>query len=301
MSKMHENEVPTSLALVRDLLARQFPHWAELPIVAEPSAGTDNALFRLGGDMVVRLPRIDWAVGQVLKEQKWLPWLAPQLPVAIPTPLGLGDPSADYPYHWSIYRWLPGKNGYESDVADMNQLAEALAGFITALQGIDGDQGPRPGIDTNRGVPLVERDDDSRRCIQQLAHAYNAASLLQAWEHCLNADPWREAPVWLHGDLQPGNFLLRDGQLSAIIDFGCLVVGDPACDLMIAWNYLTGEARDCFRNAVAVDDATWIRGQGWALSMALMALPYYWETNPILANLSRFIIREVLADLGLPA
>jgi aminoglycoside phosphotransferase (APT) family kinase protein len=295
--KMHSDEVDTDMSLVGRLLAGQFPQWANLPLEPVPSAGTDNALYRLGEGMVVRLPRIHWAAGQVEKEQRWLPRLAPHLPLAIPVPLAMGMPAEGYPWHWSVYRWLAGETASIERVADLRQAATDLARFIAALQRIDPSGGPPPGPhNSQRGEPLAARDARTRAAIASLRGVLDAGALTAAWEAALAAPAWPGPPVWIHGDLQAGNLLVRQGRLSAVIDFGCLGVGDPACDLQVAWNFLSAEIRDVFRDLLPVDAATWARGRGWALSVGLIALPYYQDTNPILAGISRRAIDEVLAD-----
>lgn len=298
-TKMHADEVHTDVALVRALLAAQFPQWAQLPIAAVPSSGTDNALYRLGDDMVVRLPRIHWSVGQVEKEQQWLPRLAPHLPLAIPEPLALGTPAAGYPWHWSVYRWREGETAAAAQIHDMQQAAVDLAHFLCALQRIDATGGPPPGAhNSNRGEPLAERDGSTRRAIAALHGDIDTAAATTAWEAALQAPAWPGPLVWIHGDLSATNLLVRDGRLDAVIDFGCLGVGDPAVDLMIAWEFFAPERTE-FRSILAVDDATWARGRGWALTTALVALPYYKESNPVLVASARQRIREVLADHAL--
>jgi aminoglycoside phosphotransferase (APT) family kinase protein len=290
--KMHADEVETDVHLVRRLLAAQFPHWAELPIAPVESAGTDNALYRLGDDMAVRLPRIHWATGQVDKEQRWLPKLAPVLPVAIPVPLGRGEPGEGYPWSWSVYGWLEGQNPSVDRLADPQLLATDLAAFIAALQRLDLADGPQAG----RGVPLARRDADTRTAIDALRGTVDTDAVTAVWEAALRAPEWTGAPVWLHSDLAPGNLLIIDGRLSGVIDFAGVGVGDPAGDLPVAWNLLPAEARNVFRAALGVDDATWERGRGWALSIALIQLPYYRDTNPVLAAGARHTIAEVLSD-----
>ena len=295
--KMHADEVDTSVSLVARLLATQFPQWADLPLAPVPSAGTDNALYRLGGDMVIRLPRIHWAVGQVEKEQRWLPRLAPFLPLAIPVPLVMGEPGEGYPWHWSVYRWLEGENATIERLADLRQAVTVLAQFIAALQRADATGGPPPGPDNSfRGEPLARRDTRTREAIAALQGTLDADAVTAVWEAALRAPAWHGPPVWIHGDLQSGNLLAVQGRLNAIIDFGCLGVGDPACDLIVAWSLLSAVTRDAFRAALSVDDATWARGRGWALSTALIALPYYQDTNPEIVAGSRRKIAEVLAD-----
>jgi aminoglycoside phosphotransferase (APT) family kinase protein len=203
--KMHVDEVDTDVSLVSRLLAAQFPHWAGLPIAPVPSAGTDNALYRLGDDMAVRLPRIHWAVEQVHKEQRWLLRLAPLLPLAIPAPLRMGMPGEGYPWHWSIYRWLEGENVTIERIADLRQAATDLAQFIAALQRIDPTGGPPPGPhNSDRGEPLAMRDTRTRTAIASLRGTLDADALTAAWEAALQTPAWHGPPVWLHGDLQSG-------------------------------------------------------------------------------------------------
>lgn len=297
--KMHTDEVPTDVALVRRLLAAQFPQWAALPLSPVPSAGTDNALYRLGDELCVRLPRIHWAVGQVAKEQRWLPNLAPHLPLAIPEPLALGAPGEGYPWPWSVYRWLEGDPAQPDELADSHDAARDLARFIVALQGIDPTGGPQSGVNnSSRGVPLAMRDAATRAAIAQLGNRVDAGAVTACWDAALAAPVWDRAPVWIHGDLSAGNLLMRQGRLHAVLDFGCLGVGDPACDLIIAWSVFGAATREVYRAALGVDDATWARGRGWALSVALIALPYYWDTNPVLVAAAQRSITALLADAG---
>jgi aminoglycoside phosphotransferase (APT) family kinase protein len=295
--KMHADEVETHVALVGRLLTAQFPQWAQLPIEPVPSAGTDNALYRLGTRMAVRLPRIHWATEQVEKEHLWLPRLAPHLPLAIPVPLAKGRPGEGYPWHWSVCRWLDGENATLERIADPRQAATDLAQFIAALQRIDPTGGPLSGPHNfSRGVPLALRDSPTRVAIAELHGMLDVDAVTAAWEAALQAPAWRRPPVWIHGDLQSGNLLAVGGRLSAVIDFGGLGVGDPACDLIVAWNLFSAETREVLRAALGVDDATWARGRGWALSVGLIALPYYQSTNPVLASIARRAIDEALAD-----
>ncbi|MBA2298291.1 MAG: aminoglycoside phosphotransferase family protein [Actinobacteria bacterium] len=289
---MHADEVDTDVSLVGRLLAAQFPQWAALPIEPVQSAGTDNALYRLGDEMVVRLPRIHWAVGGLDKDLRWLPELAPLLPLAIPVPLAKGRPAEGYPWEWGVYRWLEGEDATSECIADRCQAATELARFTAALQRID----PRGGRLANRGAPLATRDGPTREAIAALHGTIDADAATTAWEAALQAPEWNRGPVWVHGDLLPGNLLVERGRLSAVIDFGGLGVGDPACDLMIAWDLFSGESRDVFRAAVAVDDATWARGRGHALSQALIFIPYYLGTNPVGVSGARRRIVEVLAE-----
>jgi aminoglycoside phosphotransferase (APT) family kinase protein len=298
--KMHADEVPTDAALVQKLLATQFPDWADLPVEPVPSAGTDNALYRLGDDMAVRLPRIHWATGQIEKERRWLPMLAPDLPLAIPVPIATGSPGEGYPWHWSVNRWLDGENATAGTISDLNEAARQVARFITALEQIDPTDGP-PALEHNlRGAPLAIRDTATREAIAALDSMglIDTDTVTAAWESALRAPDWDRPPVWFHGDLLPGNVLVQDGRVSAVIDFGGLSVGDPACDSMIAWSLFTGESREVFRTELGVDDATWARGRGCALSQALIFIPYYLDTNPVGVAQARRAVNEVLADMG---
>lgn len=290
---MHDEEVYTDVALVHRLLAAQFPGWADLPIEPVTSAGTDNSIYRLGNDKSVRLPRIHWATGQVHKEHQWMPRLSPHLPLAIPAPLAKGTPAQGYPWHWSVYRWLEGENATIGRIADLCQIAIELAQFIVALREIDTTSAPTA---KERGVPLAMRDTKVREAIKSLRGIIDADAVTAAWEVALNATEWDRPPVWIHGDLLPGNLIVEQGQLAAVIDFSALCAGDPACDLMSGWALFSGESREAFRDALAVDDATWARGRGWALSWALIFIPYYLHTNPAGVEIARRTIDEVLAD-----
>jgi aminoglycoside phosphotransferase (APT) family kinase protein len=245
--KMHIDEVNTSVSLVVRLLTAQFPQWADLPVESVRSAGTDNALYRLGEDMVVRLPRIHWATRQVEKEHLWLPRLAPLLPLSIPLPLAKGEPSGGYPWPWSVYRRLEGEDATTARITDLRQAAIDLAQFIAALQRIDATGGPSPGLhNSSRGVLLAMRDKRTRDALTALQGRFDIDAVTAVWETAIAAPAWHGPPVWLHGDLQAGNLLVAQGQLGAVIDFGCLGVGDPACDVMAAWMFLSAETRDVF-------------------------------------------------------
>ncbi len=298
---MHDDEVDIDRRLVRRLVDGQFPQWTGLGLEPVASAGTDNALYRLGSDLVVRLPRIGWAVEAVAKEQRWLPRLAPGLPVAIPEPIGRGEPAHGYPWSWSVYRWLDGANPVVGGLADPTALASGLAQFIRALQRVDPAGGPR----SHRSGPLHGQEESTREALAALEAllpsavglgAVDLGAVTRVWEAALEVPAWTGPPVWVHGDLSPGNLLLADGRLGAVIDFGAVGVGDPACDLIVAWNLLTASAREVLRVELGVDDALWERGRGWALSIALVALPYYHRTNTVLADSARHVIGEVLAE-----
>lgn len=296
---MHADEVETDPSLVRRLLAGQFPEWADQPIDRVDSSGTDHAIYRLGRDLAVRLPRIAWAVGQFDTDERWLPRLAPHLPLAIPVPLARGEPAEGYPWPWGVYRWLEGENVPLDHLADPERAAIDLAEFVTSLQRISTRHGPPAATETSgRGGPLTARDRPTRAAIDALHGVVDTQAVAREWDTALAAPGWSGPPVWIHGDLLAGNLLARDGRISAVIDFGCLGIGDPASDLIVVWNYLSPETRRVFRSTLEVDDATWARGRGLALSIALIQLPYYLHTNPVLVRSAHRTIAELLADQG---
>lgn len=289
---MHDNDIYIDTHLVRRLVEKQFPQWSDLPIEPVDSAGTDNVIYRLGENMVVRLPRIASAAAQVDKEHQWLLKLAPHLTINIPVPLGKGMPNEKFPWSWVVYQWLEGNDAIVEPITDLKQTAVQLAHFITALQKIDPSNSPI----SQRGHPLAVNDQETRAALNSLHGIINVDAATRAWEVALNAPELKGPPVWIHGDLHPGNLLVKQGRLSAIIDFGITGIGDPACDMMVAWTLLSAKTRNIFRASVQVDDATWARGRGWALTFGLVALPYYQKTNPVLADIARRTINEVLAD-----
>jgi aminoglycoside phosphotransferase (APT) family kinase protein len=289
---MHADEIATDESLVSRLLADQFPQWADLPVTRVTSSGTDNALYRLGDDLAVRLPRVPSAAGQVEKDQQWLPLLAPHLPLAVPSPLAVGRPGAGYPLTWGVYRWLAGREARLERFEDPCRAALDLAGFLLAMQSLDAEGPP-----SRRGQPLAALDGDTRRAIAQVSDEFDPERVTFAWETSLSAPVFDGRPVWVHGDLSPGNLLVTGGELSAVIDFSCLGVGDPACELLVAWNLFDGRSREAFREAMGVDDDMWLRGRGWALLVALIQLPYYLHTNPVMVAGARRVIREVTVSI----
>lgn len=282
------------VSLVRRLLV-QFPQWADLPVKRVAFDGWDNTTFRLGEDLSVRLPSAQAYAGQVEKEHRWLPRLAPLLPLPIPVPLAMGVPANGYPWHWSVYRWLEGENATIKSIADLQQFATTLAQFLAALQRIDPADGPPPGQHNFfRGGPLTTYDSETRDAIATLRGKIDADAVTAVWEAALRAT-WHGPPVWLHGDVSAGNLLVEKGRPNAVIDFGCTAVGDPACDLTIAWTLFSGESRDAFREALPLDRATWARGRGWALWKGLITLVKH-TTNPTKARNARGVIDDVLVD-----
>jgi aminoglycoside phosphotransferase (APT) family kinase protein len=293
---LHPDEVATDVALVGRLLVAQLPQWAGLAIEPVPFRGTDNALYRLGSDMVVRLPRRRQRTAALAKERLWLPRLAPHLPLAVPLPLANGTPGEGYPFEWSVYRWLNGTDATRQRVVDESAFATGLARFLAALQRVEAADGPGPGEhNVFRGEPLARRDSATRSAIADLCDSIDVDAVTSVWEAALHAPAWEHSPVWVHGDLDSRNLLVERGRLSAVIDWGCLGVGDPACDVAVAWKVLSDEARPVFRVALSSDDATWARACGWALSQALGSMSYYTlETNPTLVLEARRWLAEVL-------
>jgi aminoglycoside phosphotransferase (APT) family kinase protein len=282
--------------LVRRLVAAQFPQWAGLPVRPVELNGWDNTTFRLGERMKVRLPSAERYVAQVEKERRWLPLLAPHLPLPIPAPLARGEPGEDYPFPWSVYEWLDGEPASLESIDDLSRFATDLAGFLLALHGIDTSDGPTAGAHNfHRGGDLRVYDAETRRTIGKLGGEIDGDAAIEAWETAL-ASRWERAPVWVHGDIAAGNLLVKDGRLAAVIDFGSSGVGDPACDLVVSWTLLDEESREAFRAALQFDADTWARARGWALWKALITLAPALSADPAIEARERRIIDAVLAD-----
>jgi len=290
------DEVYIDVALVRRLVSAQFPQWADLPVKGVDFDGWDNRTFRLGTNMSVRLPSAVGYMQQVEKEHRWLPVLAPLLPLPIPTPLAKGVPDDGYPWPWSVYRWLDGETATVERIADLQLFAATLAHFLISLRRIDATGGPLPGPHNfYRGGSLTVYDAETRRALSVLDGMIDTGAARAVWEAALAAT-WHGTPVWFHGDIAEGNLLLTEDSLSAVIDFGTSGVGDPSCDLAIAWTLFGGASRDTFRAALRLDDATWARGRGWTLWKALITLAEYIDTDPLKAGVARHVIEEVLTD-----
>ncbi len=235
------------VALVSRLIAGQFPQWADLPLRPMASTGTDNAIFRLGETLAVRLPRDAEAAAAIAKEQTWLPRLSERLELAIPEPLGLGEPAEGYPWRWGICRWIEGRDAVSAPIADDAESAAALGRFLTTLRQVDPAEGPRAGpLNNYRGVVLRHLDQRVRGCLAQLAGDIDTVLAAEVWEAGLAAIVHEGPRVWMHGDLHPGNLVVRGGHLAGVIDFGLLGVGDPAADLMAGWTVFSASVRDTF-------------------------------------------------------
>jgi aminoglycoside phosphotransferase (APT) family kinase protein len=289
---MHEDQVDVTVDVVGALVAGQFPQWRDLSVRPVASDGTVNALFRLGDEIVLRFPLQSTRRRALVAEQEAARRIAPHVPFEVPTPLAIGEPGAGYPYPWAAYRWIPGAPASAATVGDWSALARDLAAFVTALRGID--TGGRGWDGHGRGGPLRPLDADVRSALADSAHLTDTAGLTRVWEQCLTAAADDAPAVWIHADLMPGNLLLRDGQLAAVIDLGAVTIGDPAVDLMPAWNMLPAGPRETYRRALDMDDASWERGRGWALVQAIVALPYYVDTNPAMAATARHTLDALL-------
>ncbi|SDU77504.1 Predicted kinase, aminoglycoside phosphotransferase (APT) family [Jiangella alkaliphila] len=290
---MHADQVEIDDALVRRLLAAQFPRWAGLPLRRVRSAGTVNAIYRLGDELAVRLPLVPAWAGDLESELEWLPRLGRDgtLPLAIPEPVAAGEPDEGYALRWAVYRWLDGEPPAPGSLAGDVEAAARLAGFVRALRDVSPEGAP-----VGKGhQPLADDDDAVRAAVAALAGTVDAAAATAVWAEALAADTWDGRRIWVHGDLLPVNLLIRGGELSAVLDFGSVGAGDGAYDLLPAWSLFTGAARDVFRAELAPDDDAWARGRGYALVKGLMALPYYRETNPEFAALAARLVDAALA------
>lgn len=265
-------EITTNL--VTQLISEQFPQWSHLPIKSVEIDGHDNRTFRLGDEMSVRMPSAEPYAAKVHKEQKWLPILAPHISLSIPQPIALGQPSQNYPWNWSIYKWLEGTsaNALELNDLTLQTIALQLANFLNELHRIDITNAPLAGAHNFfRGGNLAVYDSEARTAISELKNLIDANKAILLWEKSLSSK-WQESPVWIHGDFAAGNILVRNDQLSAVIDFGGTAIGDPACDLVIAWTFLKNKSREIFKENLHFDSNTWDRARGWALWKASIEL-----------------------------
>lgn len=286
MGRMHTDEHAIDTALVRRLVRGRFPEWADLPVTPLTSGGTVNAVYRLGDSLTVRLPLTGGGAGDLAKEARVLAALD-GLPVAVPAVVAAGEPAEGYPWPWAVHGWLDGEPAREGRDAPARELAE----FVRALRAQRADGPP-----AYRGKPLGPVDRATRRAIDDLSRTdepFDAEAALAVWAEALDAPQWTGPPCWVHSDLMPSNLLLRDGRLTGVLDWATAGLGDPACDLIPAWNLLTENTRGVFRDAVEADEATWARGRGWALSMAVIQLPYYRHTNPVISANARYVLTEL--------
>lgn len=295
--QLHAGEIDISTGLAARLIAEQFPHWAGLPVRPVSSAGTECVLYRLGDDLVIRLPRRPGQCLDAILTHGVLSRLAPFLPVAVPALIAEGAPTAEYPASWGVLRWLDGDTPVESHLAEPGLLAADLAGFLNALWHVDlstvdlADRSP-----AYRGGPLTDQHEFTIDSIEHLRGLIDTDAARAIWEHAARLPPWDGPDTWIHADMMPGNIVTRNGRLAAVIDFATAGLGDPSQDLIVAWMLLPESVRPAFRRAIGTDEATWLRGRARALSMALGHLDYYRDTNPVMADNARYTISEVLAD-----
>lgn len=292
---MNAKQVLIDKSLVHHV-STQFPEWKNLTITPVEPGGWDNRTFRLGKNMLVRMSSAKRYEYGIQKEQKWLPKLAPHLPLLIPYPIALGKPDLAYPYEWSIYRWIEGETAEKGPISNYANFAISLAQFLIALQNIDSTNGPMAGAHNfYRGGSLRVYDSEMRQAITLLKGKIDKKTVIEIWESAL-ATSWNQSPVWVHGDISPGNLLVKNGQLYAIIDFGGLAIGDPACDLGITWTFFTGESREIFRKTFSFDSETWARGRAWTLWKALIIASGLSQTNNLEGKKCWQIINEILQD-----
>ena len=291
---LHDNELPIDAALVRRLLADQMPQWSELPLRRLESSGTVNVAYRLGGDKLVRLPRsTDFAQGPQ-REARWLPTFAPKVPLEVPSYLAVGTPTEAYPSHWSVLGWIEGKPADSSTLHDLQEAASALGEFVVALRKVPTEGAPKDG--NYRAFGLAKADRDLRRWVEQLPIDIDRGAVLAVWESCLLAGEWNGPPTWLHSDLRGDNLIARNGRLVGVIDWEGCTVGDPSADYLPAWWLFNQDSREDFRSTSSARYPDWLRAKGWALHMAVVAIPYYTDTNPMLTSQARTALNEILND-----
>ena len=292
-----ETEEPTvDVELVRRLVNTQFPRLADLVITPVENEGWCNRAFHVGERRILRMPR-HWAYAeQIKKECEWLPRLGPQLPLSVPEPVAVGAPGEGYPWNWAIFEWIEGETATPDRVVGMDKMARDLAAFITALHTIDTQSGPTPGPHNFfRGGSLATYDAQTREAVALLGSNIDSAAVLDIWSRAC-ASSWQAPPVWTHGDISVGNLLVKNGQLCAVIDFGNLAVGDPACDLAMNWTVFDPNAREAFRRNLSLDEETWVRGRAWVLWKALILASGLTKSNAFEASQPWRIIEEVISD-----
>lgn len=291
---LHDGEVDIDTALVRRLLAEQMPHLADRTVTPFASTGTVNAIYRVGPDLYARLPRVEWLAADLDKEARLLPRLRPHLTLEVPEPVAQCDPTPDYPFRWSVYRWIEGTPYADDAVTDERRAARDLAAFVGELRAVPvDDDAPRAGR-----RPLAELDAGTRAALEAARGVIDVAAALAAWDDALAAPIWDGSPTWIHADLLRPNLLVREGRLAAVIDFGGAGAGDPATDVIAAWSVFGPAGRTAYRAALGVDDGTWARARGIALHQAALIIPYYAKSNPGFVALARRTVEQVVEDLG---
>jgi aminoglycoside phosphotransferase (APT) family kinase protein len=291
--KLHADEVEIDAALVARLLAAELPELAGLPIREVRSTGTVNAIYRLGEEVCVRLPRVEKWTRSLERELEWLPRLAASVSLRIPEPVARGRPGNGFPFPWAVYRWIEGRPYDDALVDDEGRAAEALAGFVRELGRLDPRGAPRAGR-----LPLRHLDEWTRAAIRSSRDGIDAEAVTAAWERALEAPPWDGRPIWMHADLLRPNLLVDRGALVAVLDFGDAGAGDPAFATIPAWAVFGPAGRTRYRDLLALDEGAWARGRGYALHQALLIIPYYAETNPEFVALAKRTVEQVLGEGG---
>lgn len=291
---MHENEHVVAPEQARRLVDTQFPAWAGLPLTALPPTGTDHVLHRLGDELLLRLPRVEWATEQVDTDARWLPLLAPYVPVDLPEQVAMGEPDEGYPWRWSVVRWLPG-NSPAPGTVDATEVARDLGAAVVGLRSAPTDGAP---LRVDRGAPLALRDELVREDLDALGDRVDRAACEAVWADARRAPAYDGPPVWLHGDLKAGNLVVAGDRLTGLIDWGGVGVGDPALDLTAGWLTFRGRAREVYRDGAGLDDDAWRRARGWVLTISLRELPYYWDRSPALADGARQAIAALLEEFS---
>jgi len=294
VAHMHPDEVVVDDAIVRTLLEDQFPDWANASLRRVEDSGTDNAIYRLGETMAIRLPRIHWAEAQIDKESRWLSSLAGGLPVAVPVPIATGRPGHGYPFPWLVYPWLDGISLDRVIPDTWDDLARDVAEFVLALERLPTAGGPTP---RRRGTAMAQYDSAVQWGLGEVHGLVDVDRAQNVWRSALRAGDWPGEPVWVHGDLLPGNLLVREGRLCGVIDWSGAGVGDPACDAMVAWSLPPG-ARRIFRQRVGFDDATWARARGWVVEQTILYILYYARTLPVADQQAKARLQAALDDEG---
>lgn len=293
---MKRKSLHIDTALVQRLISKQFPQWANFPIQPVKVGGWDNRTFHLGSQMLVRMPSAEEYADKIEKEQKWLPLLAPLLPLSIPKPIAMGEPGEGYPWRWSVYQWIKGETAAAGYIDNMQEFAKDLVNFIMALQHIDITDGPLPSPRSfAHQYGLTTYNHETKQALTTLNAQVDVTAAMAIWEAGLQTQ-WQHAPVWVHGDISAANLLVENGKLKAVIDFGGLAIGDPACDLVIAWKFFDNETRKTFRRCLPLDKDTWARGRAWALWKALIIKAGIVQSNTLEIEQAAHTIQEAITD-----
>ncbi|KXK63994.1 phosphotransferase [Micromonospora rosaria] len=296
---LHHDEVPVDEDTVRSLVRAQCPQWADLPL-SPAGAGTDNTMYRLGDDLLVRVPRTADKARSLRKEQRWLPRLAPLLPRAVPEPRHAGTPTPGFPLPWSVLGWIDGEEPGPDTVSDWAAFGADLAAFVRELHRVDLMGASRTDdLSWYRAGPLQPCDEWVSQyfqdCRATVGDDLDVATLERFWRAALALPEPAGGPVWLHGDLKPSNLLVTDGSLHAVIDFGGLSVGFPDAEHATVWD-LPAAGRQAYWDAMDLDEATWTRARAWAVAVGVSGIAYYWHTYPAFVAECRVRLDHILAD-----